>query len=139
MSGLKIKIIHFLVGHRGPHEDSSRVGCGPRAGRCAPLIYNLVICFLKDRSHVRRFSGQTSVIAYINASVVQGSGPSSFDIVASDLHPLHASNSIVKYADDTYLIIPASARLHVTCTSELEHISSWATKNNLRLNADRSK
>src|SRR6218665_3414323 len=37
-------------------------------------IYNLVICFLKDRSHVTRFAGQTSVIAYINASVVQGSG-----------------------------------------------------------------
>src|SRR6218665_1138415 len=36
--------------------------------------YNLVICFLKDRSHVTRFAGQTSVIAYINASVVQGSG-----------------------------------------------------------------
>jgi len=28
----------FLVGHRGPHEDSSRAGCGPRAGRCAPLV-----------------------------------------------------------------------------------------------------
>src|SRR6218665_1528624 len=35
-------------------------------------IYNLVICFLNDRSHVTRFAGQTSVIAYINASVVQG-------------------------------------------------------------------
>ena len=37
MSGLKI--FTFLVGHRGPHEDPLRVGCGPRAGRCAPLIY----------------------------------------------------------------------------------------------------
>ena len=79
------------------------------------------------------------MIAYINTSMVQGSGfgLSSLDIVASDLHPLHASNSIVKYADDTYLIIPASARS--TVTSELEHISSWARKNNLRLNADKSK
>src|SRR6218665_659370 len=37
MSGLKI--VTFLVGHRGPLEDSSRAGCGPRAGRCAPLQY----------------------------------------------------------------------------------------------------
>jgi len=51
-------------------------------------------------------------IAYINASVVQGSGfgPSSFDIVASDLHPLLVQRMqvciLAKYADDTYLIIP---------------------------------
>jgi len=35
MSGLKI--ITFPIGRHGPHEVSSRVGCGPRAGRCAPL------------------------------------------------------------------------------------------------------
>src|SRR6218665_1131910 len=58
-------------------------------------------CFLKDRSHVTRFVGQTSysVIAYINAIVVQGSGfgPSSFDIVAFDLHPLHKLNACQYY------------------------------------------
>jgi len=31
------EIVTFPVGHRGPHEDSSRAGCGLRAGRCAPL------------------------------------------------------------------------------------------------------
>jgi len=36
MAGLKI--VPFLVGHHGPQEDSSRAGCGPRAGRCAPLV-----------------------------------------------------------------------------------------------------
>jgi len=33
----RLKIVTFLVGQRGPHEDSSQAGCGPRAGRCAPL------------------------------------------------------------------------------------------------------
>jgi len=37
MSGLKIKIISFLVGHRRSHKNSPRAGCVPRAGRCAPL------------------------------------------------------------------------------------------------------
>src|SRR6218665_2382561 len=37
MSGLKI--FTFLVGHRGPHEDPSRAGCGPRGGRFGPLFY----------------------------------------------------------------------------------------------------
>src|SRR6218665_223819 len=68
-------------------------------------IYNFIICFLEDRSHVTRYAGRTSEIAHINASVVQGSdfGPPSFDVVASDLHPLHQTNSIVKYVDDTYM------------------------------------
>ena len=68
--------------------------------------------------------------------MVQGHsfGPSSFDVMASD--PLRAPNSIVKYGNDTYLIIPASARF--TVSSKLEHIS-WDKLNNLRLNTDKSK
>src|SRR6218665_2007121 len=102
-------------------------------------ICNFIICFLEDRSHVTRYARRTSEIAHINASIVQGSGfgPSSLDVVVSDLHPLHQANSIVKYADDTYLIVPASARS--TVSAELEHISSWASLNNLRLNTSKSK
>jgi len=34
------EIVAFLAGCRGPHQDSSRAGCDPRAGgRCAPLPY----------------------------------------------------------------------------------------------------
>jgi len=103
------------------------------------LVYNYIICFLNGRSHVTRYAGLVSRIAYINASVVQGSGfgPSSFDIVASDLHPLHQQNSLAKYDDNTYLIIPASAR--TTVRDQLDHISVWAATNNLRLNAKRSR
>ena len=39
--------------------------------------------------------------------------------------------------DDTYLLVPASARS--TVSSELVNISNWAASNNLRLNADKSK
>src|SRR6218665_1340349 len=98
-------------------------------------INNYIICFLNGRSHVMSYAGLMSSIAYINASVVQGSGfgLSSFDIVASYLHPLHQQNSLAKYADDTYLIVPASAR--TTVRDELDHISVWAATNNLKLNA----
>src|SRR6218665_1928404 len=34
-----LEILTFPVRHGGPHDDSSRAGCGPRAGRCAPLPY----------------------------------------------------------------------------------------------------
>src|SRR6218665_2019788 len=62
-------------------------------------IYNFITCFLEDRSHVTRYAGRTSEIAHINVNVVQGSGfgPSYFFVVASDLHPLHQTNSIVNY------------------------------------------
>src|SRR6218665_4137836 len=51
-----------------------------------------------------------SVIAYINASIVQdsGFGPSSFDVVAAGLHLLRVSNSLSN--DTYYLMVPASAR-----------------------------
>ena len=46
----------------------------------------------------------------INASKIQGSalGPVEYVFVASDLHPSSPANRICKYADDTYLLVPAS-------------------------------
>ena len=41
--------------------------------------------------------------------VIQGSaiGPTSYVVTASDLHAICHGNELCKYADDTYLIIPA--------------------------------
>jgi len=46
----------------------------------------------------------------VKASVIQGSGlgPASFTITAADLCPVRAENRIFKFADDTYLVVPAS-------------------------------
>src|SRR6218665_1240896 len=112
--------------------------------KLAPLnipdeIYNWLVTFLNGRSHVTRYAGRTFSIACINASVVQGSViyPSSYDVLASDLHPMSPQNIILKYADDTYLVVPSSNR-H-TVPSELNHISAWATNNNLKLNVTKSR
>ena len=46
-------------------------------------------------------------------------------------------NSLCKYADDTYIVIPASnshTRIH-----ELEHIEAWASHNNLTLNRAKTR
>ena len=45
----------------------------------------------------------------VNSSVIQGSviGPGSYDVAASDLHPVVDGNKLVKFADDLTLIIPA--------------------------------
>jgi len=58
-----------------------------------------------------------SAIAFINASVVQGSGigPSSYIVVASDLKPINRETKIAKYTDDSYLLIGS--------------ITTWALQN----------
>ena len=101
-------------------------------------IYNWVESFFRDHSHCTRFGDKVSTLKTISASTVQGSvvGPVSYVITASDLHPVSQTNLISKYADDTYLIIPAM-NIH-WCSSELSNIDNWASKNDLQLNRARS-
>src|SRR6218665_1310885 len=102
-------------------------------------IYNWLVEFLQDRTHSTLFAGRRSPVAHINASIIQGSGlgPSEYVVSASDLHPVHEQNRIAKFTDDTYLIIPSSMR-HTT-DEELRAAQKWATANNLKLNASKSK
>jgi len=58
-----------------------------------------------------------------------------FLVNAVDLRPLQADNDTIKFANDTYLIVPASSY----CCDELSNIQSWATANNLKLNCQKSK
>jgi len=66
------------------------------------------------------YRGETSTLKSITASIIQGSGigPASYVINASDLDA--PGNELCKFADDTYLIIPATnvkARF-----AEIEHV-----------------
>jgi len=47
----------------------------------------------------------------------------------ADLRPLLPGNSMVKFADDTYMIFPASNR--GSCVEEIRHVGDWASSNNL--------
>ena len=66
--------------------------------------------------------------------IVQGSGlgPSLFTVYAMDLKPLSDYNTILKYADDTSLLVP---RILVTLQSELD----WSQKNKLKVNTFKTK
>ena len=46
-----------------------------------------------------------------------------------DLRPIRAGNRIVKYADDTYLIVPEANSSFAN--DELSNIQTWATRNSL--------
>ena len=71
-------------------------------------------------------------------SVVQGSslGPASYIVNTADLRPRQDGNVTTKFADDTYLIIPA--RNSHTHGDEVSHVKSWASNNNLQLNCSKS-
>ena len=85
-----------------------------------------------------QYKGSTSMMLDITASIIQGYavGPVSYVIKAADLNTLTSSNYIYKYADDTYVIIPASNTQ--SRAAELNHIAQWAQVNNLQLNRAKS-
>jgi len=80
------------------------------------------------------YQRQTSSFESISASIIQGSGigPATYILNAADFHPVTPGNQLVKFADDTYIIIPAenaSSRQR-----ELSNGEAWARANNLKLN-----
>jgi len=101
-------------------------------------VYNWIRDFFNSHSHCTRFAGGVSSLAGITASVVQGSslGPTSYIVNAAELRPKHDGNVITKFADDTYLIIPA--RNYHTRGDEVPHVKSWASSNNLQLHYSKS-
>jgi len=54
----------------------------------------------------------------------------------SDLHTVHPTNLLVKYADDTYLIIPGTNSSLIP--DELNNITQWVSANNFKLNLNKS-
>jgi len=64
---------------------------------------------LSDRQHVIKQNGKFTEALSINCSIVQGFdlGPIMYIINASDHHPICPTNILLKYADDTYLIVPS--------------------------------
>src|SRR6218665_2468050 len=64
-------------------------------------------------------------------------GPPSYVVAASGLHPIHAENSLMKYADDTYLLV-GSSNID-TLAMEFDHVKKWAATNNLRLNPSKTR
>ena len=101
-------------------------------------IYNWIEAFFRNHSHCTRCGNLVSQLRTISASIVQGSsiGPASYVVRASDLRPVSPYNYIPKYADDTYLVIPAD-NVH-SCSAEINNVDTWALNNNLEVNRSKS-
>lgn len=101
-------------------------------------IYNWLADYFNNHSHCTFFRNQQSSFLDINASIIQGSaiGPAAYIVTAADLIPTVPGNELCKFADDTYLIIPA--RNVASRRAELDNIDGWSNRNNLRLNCAKS-
>ncbi len=108
----------------------------------APIKLGVLVGSYQTRSpswfFQTKFSNVLSDTCPISASVIQGSalGPAAFLINASDLYPLTPGNVMYKYADDVFLLVPSPNTPSIP--GEIEHLSSWALNNNLRLNASKT-
>ena len=73
-------------------------------------VYNWLVDFFTSHSHWVKYRSDVSALLEITASIIQGSaiGPASYVVNAADLKAVTPGNGMCKYADDTYLIIPAS-------------------------------
>ena len=82
--------------------------------------------FFDHHSHCTVFCDQQSSLLDVTASIIQGSavGPAAYVVTAGDLTATTSGNSLCKFADDTYLIIPA--RNEASRPSELANIQDWA-------------
>jgi hypothetical protein len=103
------------------------------------FIYNWLCNFLTGRSHSTKWERSVSSCLTFNAGVVQGSaiGPAAYVVCASELQPKFSVNRLFKYADDSYLLVPAS-NIH-TVNDELDHIVQWSHTYNLKLNISKCK
>lgn len=101
-------------------------------------IYNWLADFFYNHSHCTIYHDELSCLLDITASIIQGSaiGPAAFVVTAGDLAAAVPGNTLCKYADDTYIIVPASNE--ASRFTELTNVQSWAARNNLTLNCSKS-
>jgi len=101
-------------------------------------VYNWLTNFFTGHSHCTSFCGQTSKFESINASIIQGSSikPAAYTVNAGDLKTTTLGNFFCKFADDTYLIVPAGNE--ASRPVKLRNIQYWAKDNNLTFNCVKS-
>jgi len=100
---------------------------------------NWIISFLINRTQAVKCNDIMSSSRPINASIVQGSGlgPMLYAVMAKDLKACSKVNRLLKYADDTTLLVPDDS--DVDLEDEFENIKQWARDNRMIINFVKTK
>jgi len=103
------------------------------------FISNWLISFLCHRKIIVKFNHLLSQPRSINRSIVQGSGigPTLYIVHESDLQILSIINLLLKYADDTNLLVPEHT--DISLTDEFENLKKWAHENKMIINYSKTK
>jgi len=101
-----------------------------------PLVLSWIISFLRDRTQVCKVGDAES---QINRGIIHrsGLGPTLFTVMESDLYPKSSKNIIVKFANDTTLVVPENS--DVFLPKEFDHINVWVTVNKKTLSLIKTK
>ena len=102
-------------------------------------IINWLVSFLTHRKIQLKNDLTISHPKPINRGIVQGSGigPTLYIVHESDLIPLSAINILIKYADDTNLLVPENTDFSIS--QEFDNIKAWAFQNKMCINFSKTK
>ena len=97
-------------------------------------VYNWLTNFFSGHTHCAKYQGQASSFESISATIIQGSGIglATYIVNAADFNPVTHGIQMVKFADDTYIIIPAVNASNRQ--AELSNGEAWGQVNNLKVN-----
>jgi len=100
---------------------------------------NWIISYLTGRTQAVKCNAVVSSTAEINTSIVQGSGigPMLYAAMENDLRTLSIMNVLVKYADDTNLVVPSDSDIDLV--EEFNNVKQWAEENKMILNLQKTK
>ncbi|KAL3058249.1 hypothetical protein OYC64_010426 [Pagothenia borchgrevinki] len=106
----------------------------------APLC-NWILDFLTNRPQHVRLDNLSSMTLSLNTGVPQGCvlSPLLYSIFTHDCTPVHGSNTIIKYADDTTVIGLIHNNDETAYRVEVQHLTKWCADNNLALNTTKTK
>ena len=65
--------------------------------------------------------------------------PLLYSLFTDDCSPVHASNTIGKFADDTTVVGLISKNDESAYREEVQHLAEWCSNNNLALNTSKTK
>ena len=109
-------------------------------GITAPIC-NWLLDFLTNRPQHVRLDHHCSSTLTINTGVPQGCvlSPFLYSLFTHDCRPVHGSNTIIKFADDTTVIGLIRNNDESAYREEVDHLAARCEDNNLRLNTSKTK
>nr|AAW27349.1 SJCHGC04625 protein [Schistosoma japonicum] len=106
-----------------------------------PALCNWVLDFLTGHPQVVSVGNKVSTLLILNTGAPQGCLLSHllYSLFTHDCVAMHASNSIIKFADDTTVVGLITNNDEMAYREEVRAIRVWCQGNNLTLNVNQTK